>query len=182
MFIVYTILFYFLHSFLVLESVKSKIVQYISQQQFRLIYNLISVTLFTLVIIEYLITKKSYLFSHPWSQKIGSFIAFSGFVVCSYGFSYNLKSFLGFKKEEEKTPLVTSGLQAKVRHPLYLGTLIVFIGIFFITPTLNYLVFFFFTILYLVIGIRLEEKKLINIYGEEYKKYKESTPAIFPFK
>jgi methanethiol S-methyltransferase len=36
------------------------------------------------------------------------------------------------------------------------------------------------TFLYLPIGIHLEEGKLIAVFGEEYRKYREEVPALIP--
>ena len=36
------------------------------------------------------------------------------------------------------------------------------------------------TLVYLPIGIRLEEHKLIAQFGEEYRRYRREVPALFP--
>ena len=34
--------------------------------------------------------------------------------------------------------------------------------------------------LYLVIGSRFEERKLVNIYGDDYQRYQQDVPQFFP--
>jgi len=75
--------------------------------------------------------------------------------------------------------LVTSGLFRLCRHPLYLITLLAFI----ITPvmSLDRLAFIIYTCLYACIGIPFEERKLIEIFGQDYIDYQRRVPTVFPF-
>jgi len=76
--------------------------------------------------------------------------------------------------------LKTTGIQAKIRHPLYSGTLLIFIGYFIFNPQLTNLIMLLSLFIYLPVGIRLEEKKLIDTFGEDYLRYKEKTPSLIP--
>ena len=69
-------------------------------------------------------------------------------------------------------------LYRHVRHPLYLGWLFAF----WATPamTIAHLVFAIATTAYIFIAIQLEEKDLIDAFGNDYKRYRESTPMILP--
>ena len=69
-------------------------------------------------------------------------------------------------------------LYRHVRHPLYLGWLFAF----WATPTMTiaHLVFAIATTAYIFIAIQLEEKDLVDIYGDEYRRYRESVPMIVP--
>ncbi len=73
---------------------------------------------------------------------------------------------------------VTPGPYKMVRHPLYVGWLFAF----WCTPhmTLAHLVFAMLTTGYILIAIRLEERDLVAIHGEDYLQYRRNTPMLVP--
>lgn len=66
-----------------------------------------------------------------------------------------------------------------IRHPLYAGGIL---GVW-ATPnmTVTHLVFAIGITAYFVIGAKIEERDLINDFGEDYLSYKRSTPMLVPF-
>ncbi len=75
--------------------------------------------------------------------------------------------------EENSTGLVTSGLFAYSRNPIFLGMLFSVFGLFLVLP--NLITFFVAVSSYIVIQIqiRLEEEFLGRQHGEAYTQYKE---------
>src|SRR5919106_1161042 len=81
-------------------------------------------------------------------------------------------------KEYKELKFGTPVFYRHVRHPLYLGWLFAFWS----TPTMTsaHLVFAIATTAYIFVAIQFEEKDLMDVYGDEYKRYKQNVPMIVP--
>jgi protein-S-isoprenylcysteine O-methyltransferase Ste14 len=80
----------------------------------------------------------------------------------------------------EENKLQRSGVLAWIRHPIYAGLILVILGFFLFIPNLPTLVSCGCMLMYLPVGIYLEERKLIKIFGQEYIAYRNEVPAILP--
>ena len=95
---------------------------------------------------------------------------------------FGLRQVFLFLRGKEYTQLKfgTPMFYRHVRHPLYLGWLLAFWS----TPTMTvaHLVFSIATTAYILVAIQLEEKDLIDVHGDEYRRYKKQVPMILPVK
>ncbi len=81
---------------------------------------------------------------------------------------------------EHAQRLVTTGIRAHVRHPVYLGHLCEMVAWSIGTGLAVCYGLTVFTILTGAIMIRLEDAELLQRFGDAYREYKERVPAVLP--
>jgi methanethiol S-methyltransferase len=93
-----------------------------------------------------------------------------------FGLAQVWRNFTGksYRPPQFRTP----SLYRLVRHPLYIGWLI----IFWAAPvmTVAHLVFAVMTTAYILIAIQFEERDLVDAYGSDYVAYRRKTPMLVP--
>lgn len=117
---------------------------------------------------------------------VGALVALAGAaILIAAGRSYDLARFVGTAQIRRATadaaqppePLATGGMNAVVRHPLYLGLLLLLWGL--ATSPFRLATAVFATI-YILVGIRFEERKLLRLYGATYAAYRARVPMLVP--
>ncbi len=75
-------------------------------------------------------------------------------------------------------PFMTRGLYAYCRHPLMLGFLIAFWS----TPTMTqgHLLFASVITAYILVALPIEERTLVAILGDDYRRYQKEVPKLLP--
>ncbi|MBL8216384.1 MAG: isoprenylcysteine carboxylmethyltransferase family protein [Bryobacterales bacterium] len=81
-------------------------------------------------------------------------------------------------REYTHLPFATPFFYKYVRHPLYVGWLLVF----WCTPVMTaaHLLFAMMTTACILMAIRWEERDLITVHGENYTRYQKSVPMLIP--
>jgi protein-S-isoprenylcysteine O-methyltransferase Ste14 len=148
---------------------------------FRRLYNIISIFAMLFIFLLGSTIPPDYLFPKDQTSKaIGLIVATFGFLLAKLAFRpLSFSEFMGIKPEQHRS-LITSGIYARMRHPLYTALILGVIGFLIFSPTYTNLVHAICIIIYLIIGIRYEEKRLIAYFGKEYEVYKNRTPMLFP--
>jgi len=77
--------------------------------------------------------------------------------------------------------LVKDGLYRHIRHPIYLGETLRNFGIVIFFSSVYGVLFIGIATIFLLFRIRIEEKMLVEVFGEDYKGYQSSTKRIIPY-
>lgn len=177
--------YFFLHSLLARQWVKQRIQNHplVSSRTYRLGYNLLA--LLGLLGLLYFTMWAS---AEPWFPAtaalrfVALMLATWGVIIIRLSFKqYSWKAFAGLEKEEEAETLQTAGLLQYIRHPMYAGAILLVTGFWLYIPTTATFITCLVVILYIFIGIQLEERSLIEKYGEAYIAYKKRVPMLVPF-
>ena len=113
---------------------------------------------------------------------LGTLLAVFAIVIRHYSYKI-LGEYFSLKvviKENHK--LMTTGIYSRVRHPLYLGILIMYLGYITICFSIcGLIVFVVFLLPAYINRINTEEKVLMERFGEQYKDYMDVTHKLIPF-
>ncbi len=153
---------------------------------YRLIYNLIAVFTLGGVIYYQHTVPDILLYSLPPVLTYFAYVLILlGLLMMVNAFRYyDRGEFLGtrqLKNSEQQDPLITTGMNAWVRHPLYFGAILSLLGYLLISFHLHTLINVLAIFGYLVIGTYWEEQKLIALYGSAYRDYQKRVKMLIPF-
>jgi protein-S-isoprenylcysteine O-methyltransferase Ste14 len=85
------------------------------------------------------------------------------------------------KNFENTSVLVKKGLYGYIRHPLYFSIFLFGTGIMFKDPQLVQLILGGLNLIAIYFTARIEEKEMIDKFGDEYKKYMSETKMFIPY-
>ncbi len=114
-----------------------------------------------------------------WLQLFGFIISFSSFFLLISGYYYIGNNWRISINDESINRLVTNGIYAHTRNPIYLFFEFFWLGIFIINGDIIILILLFVLILTLHLIILKEEKFLLRKFKNTYENYKKSTPRYF---
>ena len=102
------------------------------------------------------------------------------YVVIGAGFILLSAAWDVLYKAQQEGRLATTGPYARVRHPQYIGFVLIMLGFLLQWPTLITLAMFPILVTMYVRLARREEREEAAMFGEEYARYAAVTPAFFP--
>jgi protein-S-isoprenylcysteine O-methyltransferase Ste14 len=101
-------------------------------------------------------------------------------VICIRKYFYKLSGVEVLYHQAGRPVLETHGVHKFVRHPLYIGTLLLIWSLLLLFPSLTNLLACVMITGYVVVGTYSEERRLIRVFGREYEDYKKNTPMLIP--
>ncbi|MBK8660171.1 MAG: isoprenylcysteine carboxylmethyltransferase family protein [Bacteroidetes bacterium] len=184
------VLFFVSHSLLAANKVKASAQKLMGHSfiYYRILYNLLSLGFLSWILYVLLFKDNSPLLLEPTvlNDVIGIGLTIVGVLIIVLAFrNYDLGEFTGIKQLSKQIhhpeKLVIKGLNAYVRNPLYTGIIVLVAGYFLMRPTWMNLVSLVAMYIYIYIGASLEEKKLEEVFGEEYRAYQRKVKMLVPF-
>ncbi len=121
-------------------------------------------------------------FALPWWVGALQLAAFAAAVALFWagGRRYDLARFMGLRPARDEAapePLVTDGIQGRVRHPLYTAG---YLALFASVRDPFSLATAVWASAYLAAGTWIEERRLLGLYGEAYRDYQRRVPPVIP--
>ncbi|MCD4834449.1 MAG: isoprenylcysteine carboxylmethyltransferase family protein [Bacteroidales bacterium] len=110
-----------------------------------------------------------------WIQiPVGSIILILGFYLAKK----SMKMVFGTKRD--KPEIINNKIYDKVRHPMYLGALLFYLGITVLMLSLPLFITFIATFIFYNFIARHEEKLLLNQFGDDYANYMKRVSRWIP--
>jgi len=113
---------------------------------------------------------------------IGLVLGASGLVIRAIAFTTLGRFFSRTLREADNHTLVTSGIYKIIRHPGYLSDFMIFIGIALALG--NLILVITIPVLFIpayIYRIHVEEKMLVEVFGERYVEYRKTSKKLIPF-
>lgn len=112
----------------------------------------------------------------PWYFRVP--LAVVILVLSSYLARSGLKAVFGTRR---LIPVVIrEGIFNRVRHPIYLGAILLYLGMIVLTLSLLSAAFWIIIILFYYFISKYEEKILVHEFGDQYRNYMDEVPMLLP--
>ena len=181
-----------LHSGLIANTVTTivKLKLGVNYRYYRISYNIFAiVTLIPVVVYTHSIKQTPFFCWEGFLMPVRYILLVSGLLILYVGSRhYDMQTFLGLRQIKlgvnhnlinTSGKIDSTGILGIIRHPFYSGSILILwsndldTSILIVNIILS---------LYLIIGTFLEEQKLIQEFGNEYREYQRKVSMLFPIK
>ena len=107
--------------------------------------------------------------------QLGTIWLYSGLIIYLFGIVFIIVAILNFATSP-KDKVITKGLYSFTRNPTYIGMLLLQIGLGIACSSWLYLLLAVVLMILLNANLSAEERYCLYRYGDDYRKYKNSTP------
>jgi protein-S-isoprenylcysteine O-methyltransferase Ste14 len=181
--------FFIQHSIMVRQRFRQWLSGYIREEFHLALYSIASgIVLLGIVVFwqESSLVSASSQGTSYWLLRGGYFLSIAGFAWGNLALgtfdSFGLNSILNHLREIKPGPrtFVVRGPYRWVRHPLYFCTLLMMWSCPYLS--MDRLLFNILFTVWIVIGMKLEERDLLGSFGDAYQEYREKVPILIPIK
>ena len=184
-FVLYFLFFAIIHSFLAMDHTKNRAEKLFGKafRYYRLLYSLISIPLFAPALMVWITYSNSTPVIYVIPQNLYPVVILVRLgAIGIFGYAMlqiDVLEFSGMKRQK-KNVFVTGGAYGLVRHPLYTA------GILLLVTNMQMTILDLTAVLlvtgYFLIGAFIEERRLLSVFGDEYRKYQEQVSMFIPVK
>jgi len=107
--------------------------------------------------------------------QLGTTWLYSGLIICLFGMIFTSVAILNFATSP-KDKVITKGLYRFTRNPTYIGIILMQIGLGIACSSWLYLLLTLALMILLNANLSAEERYCLYRFGDDYQKYKNSTP------
>ena len=104
---------------------------------------------------------------------LSNLVIIAGFILLSSAWSVLYRA-------QKAHTMAVSGIYQKIRHPQYIGFVLIMFGFLLQWPTIVTLVMFPILVFMYTRLAKIEEKEMVKTFGKEYETYAQKTPAFIP--
>jgi protein-S-isoprenylcysteine O-methyltransferase Ste14 len=119
-----------------------------------------------------------------WAWVPGGLLFILGFAIYRAAFRrfdrVQVSGLAELEPERHRQALITSGIRARVRHPIYLGHLCEVVGWCVGTGLVPLYALAVFAMVTGAVMLQIEHRELEQRFGEQYREYKRTVPAVLP--
>jgi len=85
-----------------------------------------------------------------------------------------------FHEERKELMVIKTDVFARIRHPMYFGSILTYLGFVILSLSVIALVIFIVVVIFYYYLCRYEEQILIEELGDEYRNYMKNVPMLIP--